>query len=378
MEVLVGFLGGDVNRPVVLGCVPNSAAPPPFLLPSERTRSGIVTRSSPGGEGRNELVFDDLAGQEQVLVRAQQDMATLVLRDQSTRVQRDARVAVERDLSVTVRGDAREDVAGDATRTIAGRSVDAVTGDRALRIGGASTETFESARATIERGDVSREVHGTRDERFRGASQLVFEAESVERHQAGGVLIAGTPEAPASYAHCAEGDLTFAARRTIELSADESLQIVCGDSALVITKDCVQIRSPRIRLEGDVLESHGERFNVLATKLVRLEGEKVFAKSGGAWLGLTRDAKIDGSHIKLKAPPDASDGPDARAPFPPPTTVRLVDQDGQPLAGARFVVTRADGSRRFGRLDDDGEGVILGLEGSAEIAFPDHPSWEEG
>ncbi|APR88433.1 VgrG protein [Minicystis rosea] len=381
-EVLVGFLGGDVNRPVVMGAVPNSATPPPFHLPAEKTKSGIVTRSSPhgspGGDGRNELVFDDAAGREQVLVRAQRDMETQVIRDQSTRVQRDARVEVDRDLAVTVRRSSTKDVAGDATRTVAGRSVDTIAGDRTVRIGGASIETFESAHVTIERSDASREVHGARRDRFRGASQIVFEAETVERHEAGGVVIVGTPSAPASYTHLSEGDTAIESRRTIELVADQSVRIVCGDSALVITPDCVQIRSPRIRLEGDVLESHGDRVNVLATKTVRLEGEKIFAKSGGASLGLTRDAKIDGAMVKLKSPPDASDGPEARVAFPPPTTVRLVDQDGEPLAGARFVVTRADGSRRAGRLDENGEGVVLGLDGSAEIAFPDHASWEEG
>lgn len=64
MEVLVTFLGGDPDRPVVLGCLPSSSAPPPFPLPEQRTRSGIRTHGTPDGGGGHELVFEDLSGSE--------------------------------------------------------------------------------------------------------------------------------------------------------------------------------------------------------------------------------------------------------------------------------------------------------------------------
>ena len=66
MEVAVAFEGGDPDKPLVLGCLYNGTHPPPFQLPGDRTRSGFRTQSSPGGNGYNELSFQDAAGQEQI------------------------------------------------------------------------------------------------------------------------------------------------------------------------------------------------------------------------------------------------------------------------------------------------------------------------
>ena len=66
MEVVVTFVGGDVDRPLITGCVPNAINVPPFMLPAQRTRSGIRTRTTPKGEGGNELSFEDRKGAEEI------------------------------------------------------------------------------------------------------------------------------------------------------------------------------------------------------------------------------------------------------------------------------------------------------------------------
>lgn len=71
MEVLVGFTGGDVDRPVVMGCLYNATHPVPNGLPAQATRSSIRTRSSPGGGGANGITLNDEAEEEQVFVRAE-------------------------------------------------------------------------------------------------------------------------------------------------------------------------------------------------------------------------------------------------------------------------------------------------------------------
>ena len=62
------FVGGDVDRPLITGCVPNAINVPPFLLPAQKTRSGIRTRTTPKGEGGNELSFEDRRGEERIYV----------------------------------------------------------------------------------------------------------------------------------------------------------------------------------------------------------------------------------------------------------------------------------------------------------------------
>jgi type VI secretion system secreted protein VgrG len=77
-EVLVAFLDGDPDAPIVVGRVHNMIEPVPFKLPENKTVSTWKTASSPGGAGFNELRFDDAAGREHLFLQAQKDMDHLV------------------------------------------------------------------------------------------------------------------------------------------------------------------------------------------------------------------------------------------------------------------------------------------------------------
>lgn len=77
-EVLVAFIDGDPDNPMVVGRVHNANQPVPFPLPDNKTVSTLKTASSPGGGGFNELRFDDAAGREHVYLQAQKDMDHLV------------------------------------------------------------------------------------------------------------------------------------------------------------------------------------------------------------------------------------------------------------------------------------------------------------
>src|SRR5690606_19218817 len=81
MEVVVAFVDGDPDRPLVTGCVYNGENPTPGMLPIEATKSMIRTRTVPHGMGYNELSFEDAMGRERVHLRAERDLDELVLRD---------------------------------------------------------------------------------------------------------------------------------------------------------------------------------------------------------------------------------------------------------------------------------------------------------
>jgi type VI secretion system secreted protein VgrG len=115
MEVVVTFLGGDADRPLIIGCVPNAANCPPFPLPSARTQSGIRTRSTPGGGGSNELRFDDAAGREQLYLHAQRNLDELVENDHTRTVRGQEAIRVTKDRTL--------EVAGDHVRTVQGSEV---------------------------------------------------------------------------------------------------------------------------------------------------------------------------------------------------------------------------------------------------------------
>jgi type VI secretion system secreted protein VgrG len=89
-EVLVAFLDGDPDRPIVIGAVYNAEQKPIYALPANKTQSGIRTRSSKGG-GRsnfNELRFEDKKGAEEIHVQAEKDLTILVKNDRTEKVVR--------------------------------------------------------------------------------------------------------------------------------------------------------------------------------------------------------------------------------------------------------------------------------------------------
>lgn len=167
MEAVVEFLYGDPDRPVVTGCIPGSEAKPPFPLPDEKTRTGLRTRSSPGGDAGtfNELRFDDKKDNEQVFLQAQKDFERLVKNDDRLEVQRDRTVTVKRDLKSTVEE-------GDVTFTLkAGkRTTEIKKGDDTLKLGeGKGT-------LQIDKGDLSVKLGAGDGSVKADAGTLAFEA----------------------------------------------------------------------------------------------------------------------------------------------------------------------------------------------------------
>lgn len=80
-EVIVEFVEGDPDRPIVTGCIYNGEQQQHYSLPDEKTKSYWKTNSTQGGEGFNELMFEDKAGEERVFVHAQKDMDLRTLND---------------------------------------------------------------------------------------------------------------------------------------------------------------------------------------------------------------------------------------------------------------------------------------------------------
>lgn len=87
MEVVVIFLEGDPDQPLVIGCVYNDKHMPPYSQDGkERSISGVKSNSTPGGKGYNEFIFDDAAGSELVRLHAQKDLESVVEADESRKV----------------------------------------------------------------------------------------------------------------------------------------------------------------------------------------------------------------------------------------------------------------------------------------------------
>lgn len=85
-EVIVEFLEGDPDRPIVTGCVYNGNFKPPYPLPQKEAISGVKTNSTKGGQGYNEWSMDDTAGSEKIVLHGQRDMETKIEHDRTTTI----------------------------------------------------------------------------------------------------------------------------------------------------------------------------------------------------------------------------------------------------------------------------------------------------
>lgn len=121
-EVIVDFLEGDPDRPLVTGRVYNSSNMPPYDLPDHQTQSGIKSRSTKGAtpENFNEIRFEDKKGQEELTLQAEKNMTTLVKNDQSTTVKANRSASVTGSDSISVGGDRSVSVSGNLSVTVQG------------------------------------------------------------------------------------------------------------------------------------------------------------------------------------------------------------------------------------------------------------------
>jgi type VI secretion system secreted protein VgrG len=120
MEVLVHFIEGDPDQPIITGCVYNPGAMPPYTLPDEKTKSTIKTNSSKGGGGFNEFRFEDKKGSEQIFIHAEKNQDIRVKNDCKELVKHDRHLIVENDQFEKVKKDKHLQVMGDHNEKITG------------------------------------------------------------------------------------------------------------------------------------------------------------------------------------------------------------------------------------------------------------------
>jgi type VI secretion system secreted protein VgrG len=136
-EVLVSFLEGDPDRPIVTGRVYNAEQTVPYTLPDNQTRSTFMTRSSAGGSAStyNELRFEDKIGKEQVFLRGQFDQDNYVKNDSREWIGNNRSLIVTKDQMESVGGDRHEQVTGKHIEKIGGDSNSNITGNLNQKIG---------------------------------------------------------------------------------------------------------------------------------------------------------------------------------------------------------------------------------------------------
>jgi len=208
--VVVGFREGDPDDPVIVGRAYSTQMPAPYDAEKHPTVSTFKTRSSPGGAGFNELCFDDAAGAERVDLTAQRDL--------SVRVGRDATVFIGRHEDVTVRGDVR--------RNVVGRQIEAVEGD---------AELASTGRLALSGVGVALHSQATMKLSATGDMTLSTEADRTDETHANHFIRSGST-------YLRSKDVVQVVAPHFHVFADD-IRLVCGGSAIIISKDGIQITS---------------------------------------------------------------------------------------------------------------------------------------
>ena len=348
MEVLVGFLGGDLDRPVVMGCLNDATHPPSFKLPEAKTRSGIRTQSTPGGGGYNEISFEDRAGSEEISVHAQKDLRETIENDHDETVTNDKTVTIGGRHVVRVMGDRDDFVAGALVQKIEGGASVSVAGGVSQSTGGDVASEVRGSRVEVVHGSDSSTVHGDRMTVVMGQSVLRVEAEHA--------VVVGEGRDDGIVETNVSAKWIVSSGKTARIMADEGISLVVGDSLVEILSDRIVLRSRRVEIEGQESAAMtgkgpavrlGEEAEIVA-KVVKLYGEK-------SSIELDRDASVKGTHVLLNCKDGRPKDPTRDDPEPEMVALRikLTDENFNPYAGKLYDLV-CEGFKYEGLTGPDG------------------------
>ncbi|KJF99854.1 type VI secretion system Vgr family protein, partial [Photobacterium angustum] len=157
-EVIVSFLEGDPDQPIITGRTYHATNKPPYPLPANKTRTVLRTETHQG-DGYNELRFEDQAGKEEIYVHAQKDVNTLVGNDRKDDIKHDLHLDVDNERfthikthdHLTVDGESRTHVKADQTLVVDG-NLHMKQGQALLVDAGNEVHLKAGSKAVIEAG----------------------------------------------------------------------------------------------------------------------------------------------------------------------------------------------------------------------------------
>jgi type VI secretion system secreted protein VgrG len=239
-EVVVLFLDGNPDRPLIISRVYNAQNMPPWALPANATQSGILSRSSKGATSANAnaIRFEDRMGQEEVWIHAEKDQRIEVENDESHTVGHDRSKTVDHDETVHVGHDRTETVDNDETITIGVDRTEQVGNNETLTVGGNRTETIKGMENLV--------IALTSTETVGLAKALTV---------GGGyqVTVAGAVNTSAGLASAEEVGLskTTMVGKTYTITAGDRIELRTGSASLILeSSGHITLRGTQLLIEG--------------------------------------------------------------------------------------------------------------------------------
>ncbi|MCP4247585.1 MAG: type VI secretion system tip protein VgrG [bacterium] len=332
-EVVVDFLEGNPDKPIIVGRVYNADHMPPYTLPDDKTKSVIRTQSSKGGGGCNEIRFEDLKDNEQLLLFAQKD---LHLRAQNDRVE-----AVGNDRHLSVGNDRVESVKNDYSLKIEkGSQITEVGSDHSLAV----------------KGKASVQIDGTHS------------------IQVGGDVVQGF----SNNCKTEVSGISTSTAASIKLEASAGIELKCGGSSIVLTPAAIFIvGGPLVNINTSAGPPVAPVTAMATSPAAVLEVAEADAVDPG------RDTRYDGAEPEDSAGADTTgseSADDSSTDEDSWIEIELVDEADGPVAGEHYEIIGPDGSTiKTGTLDANGLAHVAVTDpGTCQISFPnlDCDAWE--
>jgi type VI secretion system secreted protein VgrG len=292
-EVVVSFLEGDPDRPIVVGCVYNDTNKPPFDPSSGGMVLGMKSDSTPGGGGYNEFSLDDSKGNEKIKIHGQYDMETTIENDETATIKNNRTVTVVvnhtenvgGDQMVTVDKNQTTQVGINQTVGVIANQDTTVGGNHTMTVSGSSTEsvalfkqvTVAAAYIVGVGGAMATEIAGLSSESV-GLTKSVSVGGSSSEDITGGKSV----KAGKALELKAGADAAISAGKKIAIKAGDDLAISGGGKGVIEIKDelTIKVGSAQITLKknGDITIK-GNKINVKGGGNLVLKGSKILQNS---------------------------------------------------------------------------------------------------
>lgn len=340
MEVLVDFLEGDPDQPIIIGCVYNAENMPPYKLPDEKTKSTTKTNSTIGGGGFNEIRFEDKKGSEQIFVHGQ--------KDQDIRIRNDRRELIGQDRHLIVKRDKVEQIDRDEHGIVKRDRIEKIKRDKHLKIEGKQT--------TEVGGSVSLKVGGDVAEKF-----------------------------GANHAEDTSGAIYLKAGMNVVIEAGMQITLKAGGGFVDIGPAGVTIQGTMVLINSGGAAGSGSPGSIVPP-LDPLEAHIADNADPGSKAPTYKNQIKDLTPIEYKKlnapthkPSSVTDSSEEKKKSW--IEIKLIDEDNEPVPGEEYLVTLPDGSTvASGTLDEKGFARVENVDpGSCKVTFPkrDGRSWKK-
>jgi type VI secretion system secreted protein VgrG len=244
-EVIVDFLEGDPDLPIITGRVYNADQMPPFELPGSGMVSGMKSNTTPGGGGYNEMSMNDTKGKEQVTVHAQYDMSTTVEHDQTLTVHNNRTSTIDVDDTETVTGNQTISVDGNQQTSVKGNQTLSVDGNQQITVKGNREETVDGTENITINSSRTEHVTGSEEVTIDGATKHAINADFT-RNSTGNYTLTSDGNIKTDAGSNWEGHggaKALLKAPEIKIEGQSKIEIVCGGSSITLEPAKITVSS---------------------------------------------------------------------------------------------------------------------------------------